>query len=299
MDAVKYILVGIELAPRTQDVTEGSRTAFEQGLRLARELGARLTLLHSVWHEGEALALSEAGRETLDSLRTEGIEADVRTRLDVTEARPWLALLRIALRGEGDVVVVGKRDAQTAQGERRLGSVATKLIRKCPVPVWVVKPAHDLEHKLVLAAVDRSPMGERILEWAGFISGRREADLHVVHAWRLPRDLKSRAGELSPEDYDEEKAALKGEAQAELDGRIAASELVAPANTHLSRKSPAVAIKETVEHLAPDLLVMGSLSRGGRTGVQVGETAERLLGRLDCSVLWLKPEDFVSPVSAD
>ena len=49
----------------------------------------------------------------------------------------------------------------------------------------------------------------------------------------------------------------------------------------------------------PDLLVMGSLSRGGRAGVLVGETAERLVARLDCSMLVLKPDDFVSPVPAD
>ena len=57
-----------------------------------------------------------------------------------------------------------------------------------------------------------------------------------------------------------------------------------------------MAIRETVEHLAPDLLVMGSLSRPGRAGVMVGETAERLLGRLECSMLALKPAGFLSPV---
>jgi universal stress protein E len=42
--------------------------------------------------------------------------------------------------------------------------------------------------------------------------------------------------------------------------------------------------------------VMGTISRGGIPGVLVGNTAERLLPRLDCSLLTVKPEDFVCPV---
>ena len=288
MQSIPEIHVGIELLPRTQEVSEGSRTAFRQALALAEQTGARLTLLHSTWHEGEVVALGEAGRAALDALVTEAIGAGRTARLEVTDRRAWLALLQAAARGESGLVVVGKRDALQGPTERRLGSVATKLVRKCPAPVWAVRPGHDLDHKLVLAATDLTPVGDRALGWAASVARWRSAALHVVHAWRL-----------DPAEWATTLEGLRADVRAAVLERCEGLELPEEPTLHLSRKTPASAIREAVGHLVPDLLVMGSLSRGGRAGVLVGETAERLVARLDCSMLVLKPDDFVSPVPAD
>jgi universal stress protein E len=300
MTFFRRILVGIELTPRTQEVTPGSVTAFAQARRAAQESGGDLTLVHSTWHQGEGRPLTADGEAALMALREEAAAVGINARLEVTEVRPWLAMMHAVLRGEADLVVVGKRDRESSEGEgRRLGSVATKLVRKCPAPVWVVKPAHDLAHKLVLVATDHTPVAERALELGAFVAKRRGAALHVVHAYRVPRELRAELNELPSEELAERMDLLKSDVQARLDACLAQLDLPEPAVTHLSRKTPAEAIKETVEHLQPDLLVMGSLSRGGRAGVMVGETAERLLDRLDCSMLTIKPDDFESPVPRD
>jgi len=44
---------------------------------------------------------------------------------------------------------------------------------------------------------------------------------------------------------------------------------------------------------------MGTISRAGIAGLLVGNTAERLLDQLDCSLLTVKPGDFVSPVGLE
>jgi len=44
--------------------------------------------------------------------------------------------------------------------------------------------------------------------------------------------------------------------------------------------------------LNSDLLVMGSVARSGIPGLVVGNTAEKILGHVDCSVLVLKPKGF-------
>lgn len=299
MQSIPEIHVGIELLPRTQEVSEGSRTAFRQALALAEQTGARLTLLHSTWHEGEVVALGEAGRAALDALVTEAIGAGRTARLEVTDRRAWLALLQAAARGESGLVVVGKRDALQGPTERRLGSVATKLVRKCPAPVWAVRPGHDLDHKLVLAATDLTPVGDRALGWAASVARWRSAALHVVHAWRLDPEQRQLAKDLDPAEWATTLEGLRADVRAAVLERCEGLELSEEPTLHLSRKTPASAIREAVEHLVPDLLVMGSLSRGGRAGVLVGETAERLVARLDCSMLVLKPDDFVSPVPAD
>ena len=45
-----------------------------------------------------------------------------------------------------------------------------------------------------------------------------------------------------------------------------------------------------------DLVIMGTVCRTGVAGFFIGNTAENVLQQVDCSVLTVKPEDFVSPV---
>jgi universal stress protein E len=48
-----------------------------------------------------------------------------------------------------------------------------------------------------------------------------------------------------------------------------------------------------------DILVIGTVARGGIPGLLIGNTAERVLSKLRCSVLTMKPDNFVSPVRVD
>jgi nucleotide-binding universal stress UspA family protein len=41
---------------------------------------------------------------------------------------------------------------------------------------------------------------------------------------------------------------------------------------------------------------MGTIARSGVTGLLMGNTAERVFGHVNCSVLAVKPAGFVSPV---
>ena len=44
---------------------------------------------------------------------------------------------------------------------------------------------------------------------------------------------------------------------------------------------------------------MGTVSRTGVTGFLIGNTAEKVLRQVDCSVLVVKPDKFVTPVKLD
>jgi hypothetical protein len=44
---------------------------------------------------------------------------------------------------------------------------------------------------------------------------------------------------------------------------------------------------------------MGTIGRSGVPGLLIGNTAERMLSAVDCSILALKPEGFVSPVAGE
>jgi universal stress protein E len=56
-------------------------------------------------------------------------------------------------------------------------------------------------------------------------------------------------------------------------------------------------IPERAERKRADLIVMGTLSRSGVRGFLMGNTAEKILQKVDCSVLAVKPDGFVTPVN--
>lgn len=305
MIAIRTILAGVELHRRRSQVPEGSRNAVAQAAWLAREVDAELVILHSTWRDGDddlvsarpdpETRLTAENRATLEELLAETEQGGTRARLALTPRRPWMAMTFAALRREADLIVVGKRDEPTSEG-RRLGSVAAKLLRKCPAPVWVVKPEHDLGHRLVLAATDLTVVGDRAVVWGAFVADRHGSELHVVHAYQVPMSLQLAASRMAEEEYAAEVDAIRSKAQAHVDEVISASDFDGESAVHLGKSSPALAIREAVEHLHPDLLVMGTVSRGGIAGFLVGNTAERLLDRVDCSILAVKPDDFVCPV---
>jgi len=60
------------------------------------------------------------------------------------------------------------------------------------------------------------------------------------------------------------------------------------------RLIPALAAANEIE-----LIVMGTVSRTGIAGLLIGNTAEKVLRQVDCSVLTVKPEGFITPVKLD
>lgn len=60
--------------------------------------------------------------------------------------------------------------------------------------------------------------------------------------------------------------------------------------------NPDSVIPHIAETEQVDLLVLGTICRTGIPGFFIGNTAEKILDEVDCSVLTVKPESFVSPV---
>jgi universal stress protein E len=78
-----------------------------------------------------------------------------------------------------------------------------------------------------------------------------------------------------------------------FEGRLGA------APSSLRQGEPEDVIPEFVVAEGIDLVVMGTVARAGIAGMLIGNTAERVLRKLPCSVLTVKPDGFVSPVRLD
>ena len=69
-----------------------------------------------------------------------------------------------------------------------------------------------------------------------------------------------------------------------------------PHKVHLLKGDPASLIVNLARKKRIELVVMGTVCRTGLAGFFIGNTAEKVLQEVDCSVLAVKPDGFVTPV---
>ena len=304
MDQFRSILAALDLGAQGDALTPGSLKAVQRAAWIAERGEASVTLLHSekpdeTWSE-EARAFVQTDRRGPPRHRV--LEATVAqlaaggrdVRLVVRQESAWLAIVHEVLRAGIDLVVAGKRTAPGAS-HYKLGTVARKLLRKCPSAVWLEDPSQSEEPSIILAATDLTPVGDRAVALAASVAHALDAKLHIVHAFSVSMEAQLEGGEARQE-YEHRKRAT---AISHIEQTLAATPMAGAARLHVGLASPSQAILDGVAHLKPGLVVMGTLSRGGIAGLLTGNTAERLIDRIDCALLTVKPKDFVCPVSLD
>ncbi|RPI89277.1 MAG: universal stress protein [Planctomycetaceae bacterium] len=183
----------------------------------------------------------------------------------------------------------------TAWEQFFVGSTARSLIRKCPSSVWIVKAEHVGPPRAVLAATDFSDASRRAVLEGLWVALQASADfhlLHVVDSMDVPEDMISRIPEGS---------SLRREINEEAEHRF--DQFLESLNTdldkvqrHLSFGTPWQEIGRLSTHLNVDLIALGTVGRSGIKGLLLGNTAEKVLGMCDCSILTVKPDGFVSPI---
>jgi universal stress protein E len=169
------------------------------------------------------------------------------------------------------------------------------LIRDCPAPLLLVKGRPIAARPKVLAALD--PLNEhdrpavldgRIFELARGLASDAGGELHVVHACAMPMGLQ-----LPPAARDmimqEHRAAMT---------RFVADHPVPAERVHLLEGLAHECIERAAADTAADFVVMGAVARRGMSRIFIGSTAERVLDKLPCDLVIVKPADFVAPSQA-
>ena len=303
--------------------------ALKRGVTLAKSNQARLTvcaIVDTIPGElqmsviaitpHEVLEIAEAEkREWLESV-IGSVDADGLT-LDakVLVGKPFIAMIRQVLRNKHDLIIKCA-EVENSLREILFSSTDMHLMRKCPCPVWIIKPTENRKYQRILAAVDQDPeepvkdvLNRLILETSTSLALAERAEAHVVHAWSLFGEdlLRSRSWGFSEARFDEmvenENAARKSwlEDLVENYGPSADRGTAAARDLHLHViKGPAQnVVAELARDLEVDLVVMGTVARTGVAGLFMGNTAEDILTQLDCSVLTVKPPGFISPVALE
>jgi universal stress protein E len=316
MSLFRNILVGIDLTQYDADTFQPSDVAaavVQQAIWLGAKTSARLTFFSALDLSLETLPqlertdfhyLTTSAEQTaakvlrglVQQARDKGIEAEDKLAL----GSGWLELVRQALREHHDLVLIGTRDRKGLEW-MLFGSTAVKVLRRCPCPVWVVKPDGQPSPLKILVTSGLDPAAEEGLRLTAELAQVTSAVVHLLHVVDFPLD---RHWATSLPDAREEayRRRVREHAVKELEGQIdraGARRLTPPVQVHLLDEIGILADEGILEFLQKepmDLLVMGTIGRGGIAGVMIGNTAERLLPQLSCSLLAVKPKDFVSPV---
>ena len=136
-----------------------------------------------------------------------------------------------------------------------------------------------------------------ILELASSLSAREGAELHIVHAWKVVGEslLRDQGGIYAAEVNRH--VAQEAARRRELVENLLERHSVTGYHLHLLKGDAGTVIPQLVTKLEIEVLVMGTVCRTGIPGFIIGNTAERVLDAVDCSVFTVKPEGFVSPVA--
>ena len=291
-----------------------------KAIQLARALDASLELFHAIT-DPVFIELAQLGDNSVDALR-ERIEGEARIPLArlcekarshgvkagytvVWDYPPHEAVVRRATSMDADLII-----AECHKGPRGqpwlFHQTDWELLRTSPAPVLLIKNGKPYHRPLTLAAVDPAHahakpanLDERILASAAELSKALRGSLHVMHASNpsivgvdikaaAKRALSSWSTLTVQELTDQERAAFD---------EFRAARRIPRTRAHLVEGNPAVEIPRLAKTLGAGIVVMGALSRSGLQRVFIGNTAERILGALECDVLVVKPQPFATRVA--
>ncbi|SEN67311.1 universal stress protein [Nitrosomonas marina] len=300
-------------------------TAIARAVSLAQNNQARLTIIDVIPEQTAKIGIPPGGPASADLTAAmiaqrrqmlKSLIAPYTKHLDfgieILVGIKFLEVIRAVLRNDYDLVI--KLAENPDWVERLFGSDDMHLLRKCPCPIWLMKPKEKPNYERIVAAVDFDPyeiesdeqaLNQLILGMASSLALSDFAQLHLVHVWDAPEAGfvslwadNPKAAEMSMVE------ATHAQHKAGMDTliRMISEQISAEAykyltpRVHLLMGSAQKAIPALVKELKADLVVMGTVARTGIPGFIIGNTAEAILDQLQCSVLAVKPPGFVSPV---
>lgn len=299
------------------DESPGFETALDRTIALARRDGAYLTIAEAVPHSGRGplsalnpFSPSPSDDEAERIRRENGLaravglaqQAGVAARSVTLEGPPHSEILRHVVNRRHDLVVAA--DVPRGPFRRIFGRpLAARLTRLCPCPVWVVKPHEDRRLRRVVAALAAGDavgvpeeVDHSVLAFAARLARSEGCKLDIVHAWDFKgRDLETSRSELIPPMH---RALYR---RTHLAHAKALHDTLSPIDLdgvdyeiHLPKGDPFTVLLDFSDKHAVDLIVAGTISRTGLDRLAFGDMVERLLPLVTCSVVAIKPADFVA-----
>lgn len=287
--------------------------ALKKGVALAEQSRGKLTIMsiidlpdaailqyQGIVEEEELTEILVKQRQQALSELKQQLDTQVDVTIKITVGKDFLEIVRQVLLDKHDVLIKVANDHP-----KSFDSSDFHLMRKCPVPVWLLKPEREQQSGKILVAVDLRLQKEQqgrefnhaILGMATTMAALHNSELHLLSCWSLYGEAALRDSGFLKVPTEQLNAMLLEEEQAnqkEMAALIA--DFSVTIQCHLIKGSPREFIPEFCEKNQMDIVVMGTVGRSGIPGLLIGNTAETILGLINSSVVTLKPHGFESPV---
>jgi universal stress protein E len=289
-----------------------------KAVRLATAMRAELELFHCIYDAGANRArfgshgatediqvVIAQRREQLEhqaqDLRACGITVRTSVRWDTP---PYEGIVRQVIRHRSDLLIA--QSLHRTRPQRALyGHTDYRLIEACPCPLLLVKSPRPYRAGCTVAAVDPrrthgkpAELDDAILQAAQAFSAALESQLCIYHAFPPWTDTMRRDPQLRgiPEVERPDARSSYQQATESLLRGLAARHGLTAGGVRAVEGDVSEVLPEFTRQQATDLVVFGLASRPFVKQVLVGHTAKRLLDRLSCDVLIVKPAAFRSRV---
>lgn len=215
-------------------------------------------------------------------LREQGLEVTVTTAWGNP---PYEEIVKRVQESKPSLVIKGTRH-HNKFARMILSNEDWELVRYCPAPLLLVKSQLWSSSPIFLAAVDPDHVNDKpaaldnkIISAARSMASISGGAVHLFHsAWMPPLagvyKILSDAGQEDRKLTD----------LAKLNG-------IGDSACHWSEKDITHALPETAQALNTSAVVIGAVSRSRLDRVLIGNTAEKVLDRLECDVLVIRPDE--------
>jgi len=222
------------------DLRVRSNFALHRAVQLARESGARLTLVHAVDARRSAPRVSaqvnRAYVELLSKVDQTFGSASAPVDVAVRTGGPFDVIVKVATEVDADLVVLAAPQRQRL--DSLFGATAERLLRLIKRPVLVVHRRTTFSYRRVAMAVDLSNTSLPVIQAAARLGMLERAETTLLHA---------------------QKHAWQGDAQLRLQAMLTAAEMAVERTRILVRTEPAAdAIRHVIDEQRPDLLAIGA-----------------------------------------
>lgn len=311
--------------------TQASKNILERAVKLAKDNQAKLTVASVITNSKtsfnifkklldvniETLLENEKKKE-LENL-TEPFSNELEIQIKIFFGTPFYEIIYNVLQNNYDLVIKAPQNVDWMH--RLFGSNDMHLLRKCPCPIWFIKPDAPNSFNNIMAAVDvnidtqtekgesevQEKLNHQILQMSSSLAVSELAKLHILHVWDAPETALMQGAFIKMPNSEvieyveniHNLHSLKLKALLQSAARIQVGEMLEflEPDIHLVRGLPSKVIPQYIKKLHIDLIVMGTVARTGLAGVIMGNTAEDILNQIGCSVLAIKPPGFKTPIS--
>ena len=174
------------------------------------------------------------------------------------------------------------------------------LLRKCPSPVLLVKNHDWPENGEIIAAVnvgsednEHAQLNDKLTVIANDYASLLSGNVNLVNSYpSTPLNIAIEVPEFDPEKYHN---AVKHHHIKEM-AEHAAKYNIDKEHCIVKEGLPEKVIPAVAKEKDAELVIIGTVGRVGISAALIGNTAEHVIDELDCDVLAIKPDGFISPL---